>query len=212
MSRRRSAAWIVVALGAVALAVLIGQRHVAPRSEITQEAATRPVSKPSPERENDIAVPSGVRTAEDPPRLPVEKRLAIPATSKQLPTSEIADAKAEELRQSYWQRLRAFAVEADLTEREWEKLLGDISDLAESEIDAHLTASEEHASSEDAFRLTDDLARELDERCASWMTERQLKIYDFRLDSTVLLSMTRQLRTLGSLWKVPAARLSDARP
>lgn len=209
MSRRRTAAWITVALCAVALVVGIGHR-VAPLRGGT-------VSTPAREREINIAAPSSApssarTTAEVQPKQrlpdePVEKRFPLPTTSTELPTSEISDAKAEEMRQWYWQRLRTFAVEADLTESEWQRLLGDISDLASPEIEAHTTALEEHASTEEASRFTGELAKELDERCASWMTTRQLQIYDYRGDSDILLSMTRRLRILESLGKVSTARL-----
>lgn len=94
--------------------------------------------------------------------------------------------------------MRSFAAAADLTESEWQRFLADISDVASSEITAQSTAMEElsgstpkeaHASLEDASRLSGELAAELDERFASWMTEKQLKAYRFRLNTLALISM-----------------------
>jgi hypothetical protein len=168
--------------------------------------ATRPVNEATLEAEV-VGSPSAV--SKDLKRQPSEEKFAVPAAPTELPVSKIANAQWEESRRLFWDELRAYAAEADLTESEWQRFLGDISDVAASEITAHETAAEEHASGAvaDAFRLTNELALELDERCASWMTEKQLKVYRFRLSAVVLISQSRRLKTLGSISSV----LSDAR-
>jgi hypothetical protein len=138
---------------------------------------------------------------------PEGERFAVPTAATGLPVYEIPVASAEKNRQWFWLQLRSFAVEADLTEAQWQTLLGDFSDLAFSGIAAHSTASEENSSMEDANRLTDELGLVLDERCASWMTAKQLRIFRFRFDPAAMLTVARQLKTFDPLVRASAARL-----
>lgn len=227
MTRRRSAVWI--AIGAVALAVVaivaIGRYPVESSRDDRVATGTRPVSKNSESKNSEIiAAPSSARiSADKPPRLPVDARFAIPtaSSSSQLPTLKIDDPKWEARRQEFWETLVAFAVRADLSESEWERFLGDVSDVASSEIDAYKPAVDPNTRSEevlsglrDAVSLNSELAHDLDVRLASWMTERQWKIYDGRLGSDTLLSRTRRLRMIELLLTQSSATpaiVSDAR-
>lgn len=222
---RRVVLW-VVALGCVALAVGIWRHRVAeaprpveaPHGE--SEASPRSVGEREQGSGIDEAIDDAVSSAQQQPKLvderSLEERFPVPAEPTQLPVSKIAIATYEESRQFFWNYVRSFAAAADLTESEWQRFLADISDVSSSEITAHSTAMEElpgstpkeaHASLEDASRLSDELAAELDERFASWMTEKQLKAYRFRLNTLALISMTRRLRTSAET----SAILSDAR-
>lgn len=210
MTHRRAAAWI--ALGAFALAavaiVAIGRHAVVETSRDERVAMSKTGTTDTKNREI-IATPSSARiSADKPPRLPVEARFAIPtaSSSSQLPTSELADPKWEARRQEFWQTLVALAVRADLSESEWQRFLGDISDVASSELEAYKPAADPNVSSKevlagfkDAASLHDESVHDLDQRLASWMTERQRNIYDGRLGSDSLLSTTRRLRMIELL-------------
>lgn len=221
---RRAVVWVVALGCAAGLAAGIWHRvDEAPRPEAPYgESASAPSASEPGERDLSEPVVDDVAesSAQQQPKLtderPLEDRFPIPAETKELPTSKIADAQWEERRQFYWNYLRTFAAKADLTDSEWKRFLGDISDVSSSEITAHDTAMEElagstpkevHASLEDASRLSDELAAELDERCATWMTEKQLKSYRFRLDGGAVLSLTRHLRESAKTFAI----LSDAR-
>lgn len=182
----RRVAWIV-GLSCIAIAVAIslrvfdGRPAKAPRAESRREnvSTIAPVVEQAPAI--DIAVSSDREAPKAVDQRPLEERFALPpARSTELPVSKIANAKYEEGREFFWNYLRTFADKAELTESEWQRFLGDISDVATSGITAWSKAEEElaratpkqqRASLEDADHLTSELAAELEERCASWMTE-----------------------------------------
>lgn len=209
---RRIATWIV-ALGCVAaLAASIWRDRVdeAPRpTNAPQHASARAVSESSEPGFGIDVAESSAQEEQRAPKLqdkrPLEERFAVPTELTKLPVSKIADANSEESRQFFWSYLRTFAAKADLTEAEWLRFLGDISDVAASEIAADEVAGEEHAWT-DSSQLSNELALELDERCASWMTEKQLKVYQFRINALGVIAQTRNLKTFAHT----AAILSDA--
>lgn len=228
MTNRRYAALILIALGVVALAVTIGRRAVVdgPRGERMATPISNRGTAGAGSREI-IASPSSAHvSARELPRLPAETKFAIPTESspKELPTIQLDMEKAEESRQAFWKRLRAFAVEADLSESQWERLLGDLSDVASSRLEAlkpglrvgfepKVSVDDVLAAYSDAASLDDGLAHDLDERIASWMTERQLDLYQLRLHgSDYLIGKMWRLRMMGLLVsRSRTAVVSDAR-
>lgn len=223
---RRVAAWIV-GLGCVVAAagsLILHRIDEAPRlgdARAERAASTRAVSEPS-ERGPEIDADDESSTQEEQQaptpqdKRSLEERFAVPTELTKLPISKITDAKSEESRQFFWSYLRTFAAKADLTEAEWLRFLGDISDVSSSDIAAQDTAMEEiagstpkevHASLEEANRLSSELALELDERCASWMTEKQLRSYRQRINATGVLMMMNNLKTFA----YTASILSNAR-
>lgn len=213
MNRRRVAALVVlvaVSCGAIAIGVGVSRRRVADTAEVSaHDRANAPRSHSKPGAVYSASgASSGQEDAKPEGNTKLEgERFAVPAAgTTELPVSEIPDADAEKRRQWFWLQLRSFAVEADLTEAQWQTLLGDLSDLALSGIAAHSTAAEENSSMEDANRLTDELALEFEERCASWMTAKQRRVFWFRFHPSAMLTVARQLRTFDPLVRVSAAR------
>lgn len=217
---RRAVAWIV-GLSCIAIAAAVSLRVFEDRPAANARRVESRRENPSTIApvSGQPAIDVAVSSDEAPKAIdqrPLEERFALPTQSAQLPVSKIANAKYEESRQFFWNYLRAFADKAELTEGEWQRFLGDISDVATSEITAQSTAEEElagstpkqqRASLDDAARLTRELAVELEERCASWMTEKQMAAFRLRLNAMAVISMTQQLKELTSA----AAVLSDAR-
>jgi hypothetical protein len=77
--------------------------------------------------------------------------------------------------------LGEFAVRAELTAKQWERFERDLVDLAESETAAYMAAGTGTGDFTGVSELNKDLGRELETRCAQYMTERQLAILqDYR--------------------------------
>jgi len=193
----------LVALGCVGLAIGIwwyrfadvpGVAAESERPTVTRKLPAKGASGPAA----DAEVSARSAHIELPPKSPGES-FAEPAAPTELPVRRLADARMERSRQQLWIELRSFAAEAELTTSQWERFLGDLSDLAVSETTAYTNALEEHESVEEAARLNDELGRELEQRCTLWMTDEQLAVFRFRLHSGLLISTIRRLKMFESL-------------
>lgn len=189
---------IVVALG---LAIGLWWTREAPRAarEAPAEQPTdrAPVGLEPLDRAPIGRAPAGSTNA-TPPSATVHPRpeLSTPERLTLEPTDP--DPKRRAAQESLWQYLRTFAKEAELTDAQWDRFVRDLSELATSE-SAAWDDSTKVGGFEDMSNLNDELGRELEERIAAYMTDKQLRVFRFRLNAGAAVTQVRQLHFVAKV-------------
>ena len=113
-----------------------------------------------------------------------------PARHDQIAVERRAAPQRREGQEKLWRDLRTFAKNVKLTDEQWDRLVNDLIELATADQKAWLDPSK--ADLPARHELTVSLERDLEARCASYMTKDQVAELRFRYLSG-LISRARQV-------------------
>lgn len=175
----------------LALAIIVGARSGAPSRRASEQGTTDPHAAPGPVVSNHGPTPSAsVEAATPAPAAMGNAAPTLATPTGRMVFREDNDPSATEstrkIRREIWKGLEDFAKEANLTEEQWHRFL---ATLQESAIEFGYVLNERgnHRMDPAEFQPTsDDLGRELDERLADVLDERQLRLFKFRFHSNLL--------------------------
>jgi hypothetical protein len=91
------------------------------------------------------------------------------------PNGEITSAEILAVRDKEWEMIKAYAVEAQLTPAQWDRFRRDLIELAKLQDDMEWDESYERLSREEQTELIVDLGTQLEERCAAYLNQKQMR-------------------------------------
>lgn len=183
---------IVVAMG---LAIAWWWTREAPR--VAKEAPPKQSARLAPLEPSNPTTPAPTRstaptltTARWRPELVQPERVTLEPTA--------TDPERRTAQESFLRYLRVFATEAELTDAQWDRFVRDLTELGAIEAQAWFESARD-GDIGDAYRLNDELAHELEERIAAYLTERQLRVFRFRISAQGAITQVRQLHFVPRL-------------
>lgn len=100
------------------------------------------------------------------------------------------------LRREVWDALTRFAIDAELSEHQWNALLGDLADLAAVEREIGASPDQRSISVHDDLEVWESLGAELMSRASQYLTDAQVSKFRFRFHAPLLISQVRGLDLL----------------